>query len=87
MASTADRVRGLELRVRELEDRLHALEAIPVSRDRDNVQRVKDGVSPRGGYTRTQLAEWGVPWPPPRGWRRQLERHGFPYREPTDVSV
>lgn len=28
----------------------------------------------RGGYTRTQLAEWGVPWPPPKGWKKQLER-------------
>lgn len=26
----------------------------------------------RGGWTRAQLAEWGVPWPPPRGWRQSL---------------
>ena len=25
-----------------------------------------------GGWTRQQLAEWGVPWPPPKGWRRNL---------------
>jgi hypothetical protein len=25
-----------------------------------------------GGWTRAQLAEWGVPWPPPRGWRQAL---------------
>ena len=24
--------------------------------------------------TRAQLAEWGVPWPPPRGWRKRLLR-------------
>jgi len=23
----------------------------------------------RGGWTRAQLKEWGVPWPPPNGWR------------------
>lgn len=27
----------------------------------------------RGGYSRVALAQWGVPWPPPRGWQRQLE--------------
>jgi hypothetical protein len=26
----------------------------------------------RGGWTRQQLAEWGVPWPPPKGWRSAL---------------
>jgi hypothetical protein len=24
--------------------------------------------------SRKQLAEWGVPWPPPRGWRKRLLR-------------
>jgi hypothetical protein len=27
-----------------------------------------------GGWTRATLAEWGVPWPPPKGWRVHLER-------------
>jgi hypothetical protein len=26
----------------------------------------------RGGWTKDQLAEWGVPWPPPKGWRKSL---------------
>lgn len=26
-----------------------------------------------GGWSRKQLAEWGIPWPPPTGWRRYLE--------------
>jgi hypothetical protein len=25
-----------------------------------------------GGWTRDTLARWGVPWPPPKGWRRRL---------------
>lgn len=25
-----------------------------------------------GGWTREQLSQWGVPWPPPKGWRRAL---------------
>ena len=34
-----------------------------------------------GGWTREQLAEWGVPWPPPKGWRRRLERQVKPRAE------
>ena len=26
----------------------------------------------RGGWTRQQLAVWGVPWPPPKGWKQRL---------------
>lgn len=26
-----------------------------------------------GGFSRATLASWGVPWPPPSGWRRRLE--------------
>ena len=29
--------------------------------------------TPKGGWTRKQLAEWGIPWPPPRGWKKALE--------------
>lgn len=25
-----------------------------------------------GGWTREQLAEWGVSWPPPNGWKKAL---------------
>jgi hypothetical protein len=25
-----------------------------------------------GGWTRAQLAEWGVTWPPPKGWKTHL---------------
>ena len=28
--------------------------------------------TPKGGFTRNQLAKWGVPWPPPTGWRKAL---------------
>jgi len=24
--------------------------------------------TPKGGWTRADLARWGVPWPPPKGW-------------------
>lgn len=25
-----------------------------------------------GAWSKKQLKEWGVPWPPPRGWRAKL---------------
>ena len=28
----------------------------------------------QGGWKKEQLAKWGVPWPPPKGWRKKLER-------------
>lgn len=28
--------------------------------------------TPSGGWTSAQLAAWGVPWPPPRGWKDRL---------------
>jgi hypothetical protein len=33
---------------------------------------IEAGKSQRGGFTREQLAAWGVPWPPPKGWRATL---------------
>ena len=35
-------------------------------------EEIEAGRSPRGGWTREQLAKWGVPWPPPTGWRHTL---------------
>lgn len=26
----------------------------------------------KGGFDRATLADWGVPWPPPAGWRQKL---------------
>ena len=37
-------------------------------------EEVEAGRSPAGGFTRAQLAAWGVPWPPPSGWLNALLR-------------
>ena len=29
---------------------------------------------PSNGWTRKSLAKWGVPWPPPGGWKKALLR-------------
>jgi len=36
-----------------------------------------------GGWKANQLAQWGVPWPPPAGWRAELERR---WREKQHVK-
>lgn len=36
----------------------------------------------RGGWTKAQLAEWGVQWPPPKGWRKELAARGTPPARP-----
>ena len=35
--------------------------------------------SPKGGLTAKTLAMWGVPWPPPKGWKDTILAHGYPY--------
>jgi hypothetical protein len=29
--------------------------------------------TPAGSWTKKTLASWGVPWPPPKGWRVKLK--------------
>jgi hypothetical protein len=36
----------------------------------DEIQAAR---TPAGGWTKAQLAAWGVPWPPPTGWKERLE--------------
>jgi hypothetical protein len=35
---------------------------------------IQEARTPCGGWTRETLAKWGVPWPPPRGWKKKLIR-------------
>src|SRR5262245_61260975 len=35
-------------------------------------EQIEAGASERGGFTKGQVAKWGVPWPPPSGWRKAL---------------
>lgn len=34
---------------------------------------VVEAMTPAGSWTARQLAEWGIKWPPRKGWRRVLE--------------
>jgi hypothetical protein len=35
--------------------------------------QIESAKTENGGWTRKQLAEWGVSWPPRKGWRREIE--------------
>lgn len=47
---------------------------LPLTVSRAEIEAAK---SPRGSWTRTTLATWGVNWPPVQGWRYALE-NGLP---------
>lgn len=44
--------------------------------------------TPAGGWTKAQLAKWGVPWPPTKGWIERLtgEAPKTPMPELVDCS-
>lgn len=37
-------------------------------------EEIAAGLSPRGGWSYKTLRAWGVPIPPPSGWKQELER-------------
>jgi hypothetical protein len=59
----------------------------------------RDGSSPKkryestqtcnGGFTKKQLALWGVPWlkgkGPPTGWKKWILKYGIPYEGIEDL--
>jgi len=46
-----------------------------------------NAASVNGAWTRETLQSWGVPWPPPPGWRTHLILHGIPYQtNPVDAD-
>ena len=35
-------------------------------------EEIEAGRTAKGGFSREQLEKWGVPWPPPKGWKKRL---------------
>lgn len=50
------------------------LAAVLATLPRVSREEIEAARSKNGGWTKKQLARWGVPWPPPPGWRRALLR-------------
>ena len=47
------------------------------------LEEIENAKTVNGGWTKAQLKAWGVPWPPPKGWKYALvnclpipKRHG-----------
>lgn len=53
---------------------------MPETTQQKNEKIIMLAMTEDGGFTRETLAGWGVPWPPPKGWKRALIRQGFPYK-------
>jgi hypothetical protein len=51
------------------------------------LDEIEAGKSQRGGWTRTTLAGWGVPWPPPKGWKDQLLAGTAPAPSPASLEA
>jgi len=37
-------------------------------------EQVEDAMTSRGGFSRVSLSKLGVPWPPPKGWRKAITK-------------
>ena len=48
--------------------------AVLASLPRVTLEEIEAARSPSGGWTKATLAGWGIPWPPPAGWRQALLR-------------
>ncbi|MFG3042875.1 hypothetical protein ACGFYZ_38850 [Streptomyces sp. NPDC048330] len=35
-------------------------------------EEIEAAKTPKGAWTRAQLAEWGIAWPPEKGWKDEL---------------
>ena len=40
------------------------------------LREIAEARTPAGGWTKEQLAAWGVPWPPSKGWVQALTAKG-----------
>lgn len=38
------------------------------------LEEIENGRSENGGYTKAQLARWGMTWPPQKGWLNDLKK-------------
>ncbi|GIF14927.1 hypothetical protein Ate01nite_49590 [Actinoplanes teichomyceticus] len=46
----------------------------PPLRSNVSPDEIEAAKTPKGGWTKATLAAWGVPWPPPPGWKDELIR-------------
>ncbi len=42
-------------------------------------EEINSLMTAKGGFSVDTFAKWGVPWPPPKGWKATILAHGIPY--------
>jgi hypothetical protein len=47
-----------------------------------SAEEVESFMTKRGGFSKAGLASLGVPWPPPKGWRKAITRRGTKVTNP-----
>ncbi len=52
-----------------------------MDRKKITLEEVMNQQTEAGGWTKETLAQWGVPWPPPKGWKAEILKNGIPYRQ------
>lgn len=63
---------------------------LPVIVDRTDRERIiNTAATAKGGWTKAQLALWGISWPPPKGWKERLLNGlgPLPIYEKPDVTI
>ena len=63
--------------------------------DFPNADEIRAAITPAGGYTSATLRDWGIPFPPPKGWLRAIRkrdeqffrRHKINVTRPTPVPM
>lgn len=48
-----------------------------------SIEEIENNKSEKGGWTKQTLAQWGIPWPPPKGWKEALINGTF---QPTSEA-
>ncbi len=71
---TAIAIRQAARAARRTPEQEAELAAVLATLPRLSRETIEAGRSPGGGFTRAQLSQWGVPWPPPAGWLATLLR-------------
>jgi len=71
---TLDKAVYLKRAIAEMDRQVNAPSTQAVQPREKMADKLRRLESARGGYTKVALAELGIPWPPPKGWRKKLMR-------------
>lgn len=59
---------------RELEEFAERIARDDLQEKRKIRREIDSTQTENGGWTKETLANWGIPWPPPKGWKKILTK-------------